>query len=114
MNDRLEQELRRALRPEEPPPDFAARVAAAAEAEAARRASRWNWLRFPAVRWAAAAACLLVLAAGIAVEQRRQRELRDRGEAAKEQVMLALKIAGAKLHVAQAKVTRRAPTENNL
>jgi hypothetical protein len=114
MNDRLENHLRRALRREPPPDGFAARVVAAAEARAARRASRWDWLRpFTARRAAVAAACLLLLAAGLAMEQRRQREIRA-GEAAKEQVMLALRIAGARLHVAQAKVARPAPTENTI
>jgi hypothetical protein len=115
MSDRLEDRLRRALRREEPPEGFAARVVAAAEAQAARRASRWDWLRPHSFRWAAAlAACLVLLAAGLALERQRQRENRARGEAAKAQVMQALRITGARLHAAQAKVTRPAPSENKI
>ena len=113
MSEYLEDQLRRALGREEPPPGFAARVAAAAEAAASRRASRWGRFRPRAFRWAAAA-CVLALAGGIALERRRECETRARGEAARHQVMLALKIAGAKLHVAQAKAVRRPLTEDDL
>ena len=43
-----------------------------------------------------------MLLAGL--EMRRQREFRARGEAAKQQLMLAVRIAGSKLQLAQAKV----------
>lgn len=114
MMDRMENDLREALRRKEPPAGFAARVLAAAESQAARRPSGWNWLR-PQMRWAVASlACILILAAGMAIRQQREREMRARGEAAKQQVMLALRITSAKLHVAQAKVTGRTHTENRI
>jgi negative regulator of sigma E activity len=107
MMDRLENELREALRREEPPPGFAERVLAAAEAQAGPRQSVWDWFRMPAMRWALAAAACLALAAGItAVREKREREMRARSEEAKAQVMLALRITGSKLHMVQAKVAR--------
>jgi hypothetical protein len=46
-----------------------------------------------------------LLATGL--EYRRERNLRAEGEAAKQQLVLALRIAGVKLHVAQEKVFER-------
>lgn len=114
MMERMENDLRRALARKEPPAGFAARVLAAADSQAARRASHWSWFR-PQMRWAVAAlACVLILTAGLAIRQQREREMRARGEAAKQQVMLALRITSAKLHVAQAKVTGRTHSENRI
>lgn len=97
--DDLERALRDALRRPSPPPGFAERVLARAEAEAAAR--RW-WRRPAALPWAgwAVAATLVVAAAGGAFLHERQR----RGEEAKEQVMTALRITEAKLELARAKV----------
>lgn len=101
--NRLEDELRMALGREEPPPGFAERVLArAAEPKRGAWDAALAWFRAPASRWALAAACCLLLFAGL--EARRQHELRARGEAAKQQVMVALRIAGEKLQLAQAKV----------
>ena len=105
MRDRLENELREALRRQDPPPGFAERVLAAAEgAQAAPRAGLLEtvraWFRGPAARWAAAVCAMLLV--GVAVEQRREHE---KGEQAKAQLMLALRITGAKLSLAQAKVS---------
>jgi len=88
----LEDELRSALRRHEPSPDFTARVLARVSAAPARRASRM-WLR-PVAAMAAA----LLLAAG-ALEYRQYR-----GERAKSQVLLAVRIAGSKLNKEQKKV----------
>jgi hypothetical protein len=97
--NRFEDELSDALRRKEAPAGFAARVIARA---AAPPPQRWAWFRAPGFRWAVAAACCLMLLAGL--EVRRQRDVRARGEAARAQLMLAVRIAGAKLHVAQMKV----------
>jgi uridylate kinase len=83
--DWLEQELKQALARKEPAPDFDARVR--------RRAVR----TIP--RWMAAAAAVVVIAGGGAVYRRHQQ-----GEEAKEQVMLAMRIAGSKLNRVQAHV----------
>lgn len=92
--DHLERDLGEALRREDPPQGFAERVLAAA---AARTAARRR-----TARWALAAAACLLTTAGI--EQYRDHRERVRGEAAKDQVMLALRITGAKLEAIQAKV----------
>jgi hypothetical protein len=88
----LEDELRSALRRHEPSPDFTERVLARVSAAPVRRAPRL-W-----VRGVAAIAAALLLAAG-GLEYREYR-----GERAKDQVLLAVRIAGSKLHKAQRKV----------
>lgn len=88
----LDDELKSALRRQEPSPDFAARVLARV-ADAPVRRTRQPW-----IRWAAPIAAALILAAGGI-------EYRDyQGERAKAQVMLAMRIAGGKLNKAQKKV----------
>ena len=88
----LEDELRSALRRREPSPDFTDRVLARVAAAPAPHAAR------PWVRWVAALAASVLLAAG-AVEYRHYQ-----GERAKSQVLLAVRIAGGTLHKAQRKV----------
>jgi hypothetical protein len=93
MMDWLEQELKQALERKEPSPGFAARVAAAARpATPVRKA----WFAVP--RWAAAAAALLVVSGGGLGYRHHE------GMVAKEQVMQAMKITGAKLHRIQERV----------
>jgi hypothetical protein len=84
----LDDELRAVLRRVEPPAGFAARVTA--------RAQRRRAYRFAA--WAAAAAMLM--AAGL--QYQRQRD----GERAKEQAMVALRIAAREIQSVQAKMER--------
>jgi hypothetical protein len=101
---RFEDFLRDALARQDPGPDFTRAVLDRAAALPAPR--RWrrfvplSWLR-PAWVAIAVAACLLLVAGGIRINQR---HVRAEGEAAKQQVVQALRIAGAKLHMAQAKV----------
>lgn len=87
----LENDLKRALRRESPPAGFAGRVLQRIEAEKAPRRPYW-W------RTAAASVTLGLLLGGYAthrvVEHRR-------GEAAKEQVLTAMRIAGEKVRYAQ-------------
>ena len=108
---RVDDALREALRREEPPDGFAGRVMARIqeEGQAAKSEglSHWNWLaafRRPQLRWATALAAL-VLAVGVA-EYRNEMERRAEGERAKDQVMLALRIAGGKLRLTQRMVRR--------
>ena len=85
--DWLEDELKQALGRKQPSPDFDARVTAAA--------GRRSVLRFPVLampRWLAAAAAVLVITGAGAGYRHHQ------GEAAKEQVMLAMRITGQKLN----------------
>jgi hypothetical protein len=93
----LENELRNVLRRQPPPAGFAERVAArvsAAERPApARRPSM--------MRWAAAAVLVAALGAGVEYQSIRRERERARGEAAREQVMQALRLAGSKLQKVQ-------------
>lgn len=99
----LKNDLKRALRSESPAPGFACRVLARIEAEerplrAVRERSRsrhWWWR-------AAAASVMLIALAGVwtAHEIRERRE----GERAREQVLLAMRITGEKVHIARQEV----------
>jgi len=80
------------LRRREPSPDFTEWVLARVAAAPVRRVSQ------PWVRWVAAMAATLLLAAG-GLEYRHYE-----GERAKSQVLLAVRIAGSKLSKAQKKV----------
>ena len=90
----IEDNLRAALRREDPPPGFANRVL---ERMPPRRNHAWrHW------RWAAAAAVLAVFVfSGVEYRQAQQRMA---GERAKQQLMLALQITGSKIHVVQQKI----------
>ena len=105
--NRLEDVLKQALRREEAPDNFAARVLTqAAQNSRARETRRESWLGVfsqPLVRWAAFAAVSICLIAE-GVHYRNQQLERAQGEAAKQQLMLALRIAGSKLHLAKEKV----------
>ena len=88
----IESDLKRALRRESPPAGFASRVIArlGAEAKPRRRAPWW--------RAVAAGIVLTAIFGGWAVrEEVRRRE----GERARDEVMIALRIAGAKVRTAQ-------------
>ena len=90
----LERDLKNALRRESPPDGFASRVLQRIEREQAPKPKRW---------WRAVAASLTltaVLGGWAAKEVHDRRE----GERAREQVLLALKIAGEKVRYAQQEV----------
>jgi hypothetical protein len=106
---RLEDELRSVLKRQEPSPDFAERVLARLDAPAAEIATRrpaWgSWFRLPRLyRFAAGVAACLLLALG--VSQYHKYRVRVQGEAAKERLVLALKIAGGRLNAVQQKVLK--------
>ena len=103
-----DQELKGALRRCEPSGGFTERVLTRIAAEEAAQSApqRESWLRFftqSLVRWASVAALGSALIAGGIHYRNVQRE-RAEGEAAKQQLMLALRIAGSKLQLAKAKV----------
>jgi hypothetical protein len=117
---RLEDELKWALRREQPTADFADRVMAriadlpiTQEPKKSRERSNWRQrlaaiFQPPQMKWAMAGAmAIALLIAGFGVyrhrEQQRLAEIAE-GERAKEQVILAMRIASAKLNVAQKKV----------
>jgi hypothetical protein len=91
----LERDLHESLRRRHPPADFAARVLARTE-EPKRRNKLW-W------RWLAAAALVVLTTGGVAVirERRRQAE----GERAKQELLVAFRITGAKLRDVQARLS---------
>lgn len=98
---RLENELRHAMRREEPPEGFVERVLT--RAAETKRGSRNSIFARPGLRWALAGAmCLMFALAGI--EYRQARLEQARGEAAKTQLMIALRITADKLHLAQERV----------
>src|SRR2546428_3509396 len=103
--NRLEDELKNALRRKEPPPDFAGRLLARIPVSPAAKPSGWQALlslfRTPQRRWVTASvmACLFVWI-GI-VQYRKYQEVKVEGELAKTQVMLALHIASTKLNLVQ-------------
>jgi hypothetical protein len=118
---RIEDELRTALRRQEPSTDFTERVMARLAAtavetkqEKSREKAGWRqklkeFFQPVPLKWAVAGAiaCLLIFAAvGLSRYREHQRAMAEiaQGERAKEQVMLAMKIASAKLNVAQKKV----------
>jgi NAD(P)H-dependent FMN reductase len=106
----LDDDVREALRRKDPPAGFADRVLARVGASGsepgvkagvhatldARSATR------PVMRWVAAAVLVAAVAGGFQYRAiQKQREERLRGEAAKEQVVQALRIAGSKLQLVQ-------------
>lgn len=99
--DRFEEQLKNALRRESPSSGFGSRVQARVARETHRKTPRWNW--FPRLRWAIA---LVVLCVGLigGLEYRHVREEKARGEAARQQVMVALRIAGSKIQLAESRV----------
>jgi hypothetical protein len=109
-----EDTLKRALRRQDAPDGFADRILArAAEQNSAesRREHRDSWWRVfaqPAVRWATVPALAAALVtSGLHYRQvqydKAERE-RAQGEAAKQRLMLGLRIASSKLQLARSKV----------
>ncbi|HET7433194.1 MAG TPA: hypothetical protein VFN10_00635 [Thermoanaerobaculia bacterium] len=95
----LERELQRALRRESPAPGLAARVLARAQAEAEEPR-----IAHPRRHWWRAAAASLTLAAVLGGWAAHQVAERREGERAREQVLLAMRIAGSKVRYAQEQV----------
>lgn len=131
--NRFDEELKLALRRQEPSADFADRVMAriaelSVESKQEKSREKASWLQRlteffqpPQMKWAMAGAmavALIVASVGVHRyrENERQRMLIEiaEGEKAKEQVMMAMRIASAKLNIAQRKVnetTEREPEQ---
>ena len=90
MNDDLELQLRAALKRRQPPPDFAARTIALAQASHHRPIRAWMPL--------AMAATLLIAFAAAGIQHVQEQR---RADDAKRQLMLALEIASEKLAVVE-------------
>lgn len=95
----FEDELRKALARHEPGPDFTHKILAQIQEQERPRAFNW----FFSWRFASLVATLLLVVFGLFY---RHQERVERGEAAKQQLLLAIRIAGSELHQAQARVKR--------
>jgi len=97
----FERDLREALRRKEPPPGFAGRVIARAREVDERREARalwkWSW------RWSAAVAVVVMLLAGGSLYQVRRHQEAERS---KDQLLLALRLTGAKVRVVQERLSQ--------
>jgi hypothetical protein len=97
----FERDLREALRRNEPPPGFAGRVIARAREVDQRSAAhswwKWSW------RWSMAAAMMVMLFAGGTLYQERRRQEAERS---KDQLLLALRVTGAKVRVVQERLAQ--------
>jgi len=103
MTDRLENKLGEVLKREDPPAGFAERVLARTlEKRQTVRTGLYAWRGW---RWGLAGALLLALATA-GIEYRQAREQKIRSEAAKEQLLLALRIAGDQLQFVWSKVNQ--------
>ena len=101
--DRMENELRNALKRKEPVPGFSGRVLARA---AGTRRNAWAGLfKRRSLGWGLAALlCIMIFAAGI--QYRKTQQQIAGGNAAKEQLMLALRIAGDQMQFVRSKINR--------
>lgn len=107
--NQFEDELKRALTRRQPSEDFTARVLAAARDQAEEKDRRNDWRAWFRLRrgsfWAfALVAAMLVLFAGGAVYQHRARLVK--GQEAKRQLLLAMRITGKELQQARLHVQK--------
>lgn len=110
----LEDQLKTALGRKEPAEDFAARVLQRVAQPAPRSwfDSFVTLLRPPRLQWVAASVAVSLVVPFAAREYRHEREVRVQGQMAKQQLMLAMRIAGTELHHAQQEVQRMSRMEN--
>ncbi|HEX3821543.1 MAG TPA: hypothetical protein VHW45_14510 [Candidatus Sulfotelmatobacter sp.] len=102
----IESVLKQALQREDAPADFADQLllrVAHQKPEHIVTRNPWAFFTQPLVRWVAFAAITAALVGGFIHHREAVRE-RAKGEAAKQQLMLALRIAGSKLQIAREKV----------
>jgi len=103
---KLEDELRLALRREEPPAEFTDRVLARLNQpqEPSWRERLSVLLRPPRLQWVAVSVMLSLLLPFAGVQYRKQQQYNAEGERAKQQLLFAVRVAGSRLHQAQKKV----------
>jgi hypothetical protein len=99
----IEEQLRSALKREQPPAGFTQRVIDATRRGHAPRLSRQAWAPVVHSHWRAAAAVLMLTVLAGAWSARQIAERRE-GERARDEVVFALHIAGAKVRYAQTQV----------
>jgi len=98
--DPFEEQLKHALRREQPRAGFAGRVRARVAVREGKP-RRAGWSSFPQLRWVVAILLCVGVVAGVSWHGKVERV---RGEAAKQQVYVALRLAGAKMQLAESKV----------
>jgi len=108
VNDDIEKALQSALRREPAPDGLSARVLREARAYQPPPAP---WWRLPMVRWAAVGVAAAACVVGAFSEHARQQQIR--GQAARQQVLLALHITGSKLRIVQDQVKANAGGESH-
>ncbi len=91
--ERLEGELERMLERRNPPGEFTERLMSRVRGERRRVLPAW--------RWAAAGALAASLLVGVYVERRQARLERERAGAVRDELVLGLEIAGAKINKAR-------------
>jgi hypothetical protein len=100
--DPFEHALKKTLRRQKPSGEFTARVMAAAARQTRPQPASRPWLSLFEPRGIVAAALgVAILGGGLIYRHKQQR---TEGKAARRQVLVALQIARAKMHLAQAKV----------
>lgn len=109
----FDRDLREALRPESPPPGFAARVMERI-AQEETRIDDVSAVRpgYPRWRAAAASALLAVLLGGYSAHRVAEHR-RIEGERARDQVLLAMRITGEKIRYAQQEVRAIGTVDSN-
>lgn len=108
LQPQLDAALKAALRREEPPAGFEARLMARLASQPRREAALARWFQLPLFRFPAmtrlafaGVLCLMVLAG---VQYEHERRERVEGEAAKAKLMQALRVTGTELQAVRAKV----------
>jgi hypothetical protein len=99
----IEDDLRRALRRQPAPPDFADRVTARATGRSAVQPGRVAPGRGEMTRWLAAAAAVVLLATGAARYYERQEAIAE-AERVRQDIQVALRITSEKLSLAQQRI----------
>ena len=102
----LEDDLKMALRREEPPADFADRMLArlSQSPEPSWRERLSVLVRPPRLQWVAVSVMVSVLLPFAGVQIRKQQQYNAEGERAKQQLLFAVRVAGSRLHQAQKRV----------
>ncbi|HLN01155.1 MAG TPA: hypothetical protein VK335_17830 [Bryobacteraceae bacterium] len=102
----LEEDLKMALRREEPPADFTDRVLARLNQppEPSWRERLSVLMRPPRLQWVAASVLLSVLLPFAGVQYHKEQQYQAEGERAKQKLLFAVHVAGSRLHQAQKKV----------
>ena len=104
----LENDLKAALRREEPAADFIDRVLAQLQRPAPSQPSWWEALavlmRPPRLPWAVLSMILSVMIPVAGVQYRKELRYRAEGERAKKELLFAVQVAGSRLHHAQKRV----------